>query len=156
MRRRNGSLFWSVLVASMLLVATPAAFACLWDRDTLLDEKRGLPGVAEILAGKWERHSKSFYEHRAKQAAALLERDPANLAAYDDLAVAYEKLGDPDRAIEVMLRKDQLRPGEYTTEANLGTFYLHKGDFENGVAHIKKALAINPDAHFGRENYQLM
>jgi len=145
-----------VIFALASLVAAIPALACIWDSDTLRDERRGLPGVAEILAGRWERHSKFFYEHRARQSAALLEREPGNLAAYDDLAVAYEKLGDQDRAIEVMLRKDKVRPGEYTTEANLGTFYLHKGDLENGIAHIRKALAINPDAHFGREKYQLM
>jgi tetratricopeptide (TPR) repeat protein len=156
MHRRNLFIVHLVLAAWLGLAVGAPALACIWDRDTLLDEQRGLPGVAEILAGKWERHSKFFYEHRAEQAAALLEREPSNLAAYDDLAVAYEKLGDQDRAIEVMLRKDKVKPGEYTTEANLGTFYLHKGDLENGIAHIRKALAINPDAHFGREKYQLM
>src|SRR5438045_1025257 len=146
------------LIASFLIVAALArpAAACLWDYDTILDEKRGLPGVAEILAGKWERHSRFFYENRVKRATTLLAREPGNLAAYDDLAVAYEKLGDQDCAIEVTLRKDKIKPGEYTTHANLGTFYLHKGDFENGIAHIRKALEINPDAHFGREKYQLM
>jgi tetratricopeptide (TPR) repeat protein len=38
---------------------------------------------------------------------------------------------------------------------SLGTFYLHKGDFDNGILYIRKALQINPDAHFGREEYQL-
>jgi tetratricopeptide (TPR) repeat protein len=142
--------------SSLVVVAGAPALGCLWDSDTLLDEKRGLPGVAEILAGRWERHSAFFYMQRVKRAAALIEREPNNLAAYDDLAVAYEKLGGPDRAVELMLRKDKLKPGEYTTEANLGTFYLHKGDLENGIAHIRRALEINPNAHFGREKYQLM
>jgi tetratricopeptide (TPR) repeat protein len=135
--------------------ATPA-LACLWDDDTLLDERRGLPGIAEIVAGKWDRHSPFFYEHRVKAMTALLEKNPDDLSAYDNLAVALEKLGRADEAIAVMLKKDKLKPGQYTTHANLGTFYLHTGDFENGVAHIRKALAINPDAHFGREKYQLM
>jgi tetratricopeptide (TPR) repeat protein len=139
----------------LALLATPT-FACLWDNDTILDERRGLPGVAEVLAGKWERHSPFFYEHRVKTMTARLEKDPGDLAAYDNLAVAYEKLGKPDEAIAVMLKKEKVKPGEYTTEANLGTFYLHSADFENGIAHIRTALEINPDAHFGREKYQLM
>jgi tetratricopeptide (TPR) repeat protein len=86
---------------------------------------------------------------------ALLAKDPNNLAAYDNLAVAHEKLGNPDAAIRVILQKEKVKPGEYTTYANLGTFYLHKGDFENGIAYIRKALQTNPSAHFGREEYQL-
>jgi tetratricopeptide (TPR) repeat protein len=127
----------------------------LWDNDTLRDERRGLPGIAEILSGRFERHSQLFYRDRAAKMKARLAADSSDLAAYDNLAVAHEKLGDQDAAIAVMLAKDKVKPGEYTTHANLGTFYLHKGDFENGVAHIRKALDINPDAHFGRERYQL-
>jgi tetratricopeptide (TPR) repeat protein len=143
------------VAVAVALLAAPA-LACLWDNDTLLDERRGLPGIAEIIAGKWERHSPLFYEHRVKAMTAHLEQNPNDLAAWDNLAVAYEKLGDQDKAIETILKKDQIKPGEYTTHANLGTFYLHKSDFENGVAHIRKALEINPEAHFGREKYQLM
>ena len=141
---------------ALVAVLTVPALACIWDDDTLLDERRGLPGVAEVIAGKWERHSPFFYEHRATVMAARLAKDPNDLAAYDNRAVAYEKLGKADQAIAVMLKKDKVKPGEYTTEANLGTFYLHTGDMENGIAHIRKALEINPDAHFGREKYQLM
>lgn len=152
MRIRRSTL--TAWVTLLLAVATPAV-ACLWDNDTLRDERRGLPGIAEVLAGKWERHSDFFYRDRIERMNAALAADPNDLAAYDNLAVAYEKLGDQDKAIEAMLRKEKAKPGEYTTYANLGTFYLHKGDFENGIRYIEKALAINPDAHFGREEYQL-
>jgi len=45
-------------------------------------------------------------------------------------------------------------PGKYETYANLGTFYTHSGQLEKGVKEIDHAIAINPDAHFGREIYQ--
>src|SRR5688572_26514864 len=144
------------MIACLTLCAcSTAALACLWDNDTLRDERRGLPGIAEILAGRWEKHSDFYYRHRVERMTEMLRREPHNLAAYDNLAVAHEKLGDQDRAIAVILEKERIKPGEYTTYANLGTFYLHKGDFENGIRYIEKALAINPDAHFGREEYQL-
>jgi tetratricopeptide (TPR) repeat protein len=155
MPRPRPAVAWLVPAVLLMLLATPA-LACLWDYDTLRDERRGLPGVAEILAGKWERHSDAFYRHRIASMEALLAKSPNDLAAYDNLAVAHDKLGEFDKAIEVILRKDKLRPGEYTTHANLGTFDMHKGDLENGIEHIERALAINPDAHFGREEYQLM
>ena len=73
---------------------------------------------------------------------------------FDDLAVAYEKLGNTDKAIEIMLQKGREYPGIYTTHANLGTFYIHAGRYLEGITEIDKALEINPDAHFGRELYQ--
>jgi len=145
-------------VAVILLtfaLAVPAS-ACLWDKDTLLDEQRGMPTVASILAGKWERHSVFFYEARIAASRKTLEADRKNLAVMDDLAVALEKSGRVNEAIATMKRKLAVDPDGYTTHANLGTFYLHAGDLENGITHIKRALAINSDAHFGRERYQLM
>jgi tetratricopeptide (TPR) repeat protein len=139
----------------LLMLCTRPLHACLWDFDTLRDEKRGLPGVAELLSGRYEQHSKFFYEHRIAKMKALLLTEPQNWPAYDNLAVAYEKLDDHEAAIATMLRKDQLNPGQYTTFANLGTFYLHQGQLEKGIECINKALAINPKAHFGREWVQL-
>src|SRR5687768_13558523 len=145
----------STFAIVILLLASAPAGACLWDDDTLRDERRGMPGIAEVLAGRFEKHSDFFYAKRIEATTAQIAADRKNLAAYDNLAVAHEKLGDQDAAIVVMLEKEKVAPGQYTTAANLGTFYLHKGDFENGIAHIERALKINPDAHFGREEYQL-
>jgi tetratricopeptide (TPR) repeat protein len=144
-----------VVIVVMLLTAASTSLACMWDEDTLKDERRGMPGIAEVLAGQWEKHSEFFYRNRVQKMTAKLAADPHDLDAYDNLAVAYEKLGDHDSAIATMLQKEKLAPGQYTTYANLGTFYLHKGDFDPGIANIEKALAVNPDAHFGREEYQL-
>ncbi len=86
---------------------------------------------------------------------ALLANKPSDQDAMDNLAVAYHKLGDDKSAIAVMLDKEKRFPGQYTTYSNLGTFYMLSGDLYRGIDYIKKALAINPDAHFGREEYQL-
>src|SRR4051812_41398883 len=77
------------IVALLILALSRTSLACLWDNDTLQDERRGLPGMSEILAGKWERHSRYFYEQRAGEMIARLARDPKDLDAYDNLAVAY-------------------------------------------------------------------
>jgi tetratricopeptide (TPR) repeat protein len=54
-----------------------------------------------------------------------------------------------------MEEKEKRFPGLYTTLANLGTFYAHKGEIDKGLEIIKKAVALNPKAHFGREKYQI-
>lgn len=139
----------------LLIVLMPAPLAaCLWDSDTLEEERRQFPSVLELITGKFLRHSPAFYEWRIEDRKKRIEEEPDNVALYDDLAVAYEKTGQTDLAIETILKKEEISPGLYETYANLGTFYIHAGRLEEGLKEIEKAIAINPDAHFGREVYQ--
>jgi tetratricopeptide (TPR) repeat protein len=126
----------------------------MWDYDTLKMERSRFPTTLELITGKFLRHSPEFYHWRIKDREQHLKDHPSDMSLYDDLAVAYDKIGNDDRAIELMLEKEQKSPGLYETYANLGTFYLHSGQYDKGVAMIDKALAVNPDAHFGREKYQ--
>ncbi len=143
----------AVAVVTAALVPS-TALACLWDYDTLQVERSRFPDALELITGKFLRHSTEFYEWRIRDRREKLERDPGNLAYHDDLAVAYEKTGRHDDAIATILAKDRIKPGLYETEANLGTFLIHAGRLEEGLAHIDRAIQINPDAHFGREKYQ--
>jgi len=140
----------------LLLVACSPALACMWDVDTLSQERTRFPSALELITGKFLRHSREFYAWRIKDRLNKLKTEPDNLAYFDDLAVAYEKTGDHQKAIETMLAKDKRRPGLYETEANLGTFYIHAGQYQKGLEHIDRALRINPNAHFGREKYQAL
>ena len=92
----------------------------------------------------------------------------------DDLGVGLERLGKSTAAVRLLRGKlaDQRRLGLtgrdlYTTSANLGTFLIHdslgpatRGDppareeFKEGIAFIRQAVAVNPEAHFGRERWQ--
>jgi tetratricopeptide (TPR) repeat protein len=130
------------------------ALACLWDYDTLQMENQRFPEALELITGKFLRHSPEFYQWRIADRQKKLEREPQKLEYYDDLAVAYEKTGDHKKAIETILKKDKIKPDQYETSANLGTFYIFDGQLEKSVPCIEQAIAINPDAHFGREVYQ--
>ena len=131
---------------------------CLWDSDTLDTELRGLPEAFDLIVGKWHRHSDAYYEDRV---AKLTVKSPVDLADYDDLAVAYEHLGKRDAAIETMARKAEAlvakpdKEHQYRYHANLGTFYAHAGKFDDALRELRAAVDINPDAHFGREVFQI-
>jgi len=144
-----------IAVVSLCALAGGEAHACLWDRDTIEMERRTFPTVAELITGKFPRHSDALYEWRIEDRQARLAEDPDDLAAMDDLAVAFDKLERHDDAIAVMQDALVLDPERYETHANLGTFFVHAGELEQGLAHIERALEIDPDAHFGRERYQL-
>jgi tetratricopeptide (TPR) repeat protein len=139
----------------LLIVLMPAPLAaCLWDSDTLEEERRQFPTVLELITGKFLRHSPAFYDWRIADRKRRIEKEPDNVALYDDLAVAYEKSGQTELATETILKKEEISPGLYETYANLGTFYIHAGRLDEGLKEIEKAIELNPDAHFGREVYQ--
>ena len=143
----------NVLGVVCLALATPG-FACLWDYDTLHIERSRFPGALALITGKFARHSPAYYRWRVEDRQQRLADNPDDLTLYDDLAVAYDKLGEHDQAIATILEKEDRQPGLYETYANLGTFHIHAGNLEEGIQFIDKAIEINPDAHFGREIYQ--
>lgn len=166
--------WWVAAIAAAILSARPTG-ACLWDRDTLDHEAKGIPDVVQMITGRFERNPPLFYQMRLERAQKELMANPARLDLYDDAAVACDRLGRDDEAIAWMEKKRRiLAPGapaaakdaRYKYHANLGTFFAHKW-FRDGarqdrralldraIAELESALAINPEAHFGREKYQL-
>ncbi|MFK7766688.1 MAG: tetratricopeptide repeat protein [Mariniblastus sp.] len=133
----------------------PTLQACLWDYDTLAMERSAFPGTHELIVGHFVRHSDAYYKWRIEDRSQLPPEE-RSIADYDDIAVAYDKIGQHDKAIDVIKEKIARWPEQnrYESEANLGTFLIHSGDLEAGLEHIKKAIELNPDAHFGREIYQ--
>lgn len=162
-----------------LTILPGLCFACLWDRDTLGQELRGLPEIRDIIAGRIERNPPLYFEMRAdrvrKQLASGRGTSEERMALYDDLAVAYDRLGQHDEALAVMARKElefatirgSLSPAvrddiRYKTLANRGTFFAHRGvktknpaDREAALADLRACVALNPNAHFGRERVQI-
>lgn len=143
-----------LLSLALVIVIPAASYACIWDYDTLKQERARFPSTLEIITGKFLRHSPEFYAWRIKDRLEKLKTDPKNPALYDDLAVAYAKTGRHAMAIETMEAVEKFVPGRYETYSNLGTFHFLAGDIPKALPFIDKALAINPDAHFGREKYQ--
>jgi hypothetical protein len=166
------------LTAIVLLVGLPLSVAaCLWDRDTPASEAKGMPEVVAVLTGRFARNPPLYYEMRLARVTAQLQSHPDDLAAYDDAGVACDRIGRGDEAISWMERKraqleklDAARPEvkeqRYRYHANLGTFLVHRwarqGADRTKIDEVKaardeiaKALEINPNAHFGREKYQL-
>lgn len=128
--------------------------ACLWDRNTYAMEKQKFPDAFELMTGNFDRHSNSYYQWRIARIQPQIDKGSKDPLLFDDLAVAYSKLGNDKKAIELMKLKEKFAPNLYETFANLGTFYIHDGQFEEGLKFINKAIKINPEAHFGREIYQ--
>lgn len=128
---------------------------CLWDYDTRLEETLASADVDAALEGNIFKHSRFFYEQKLSYTLPLLEAPNAPPERFDDAAVAWDKLGQPERALRLIEAKEARFPGLYTTLANRGTFLAHAGKLEEGLIELREAVRVNPDAHFGREHYQI-
>jgi tetratricopeptide (TPR) repeat protein len=144
---------------TVVLLTISTAVACLWDSDTLAQERAKFPSALELIAGKFPRHSPAFYQWRIEDRQAKLESGDDQASYYDDIAVAHDKLRQDDQAIEWMHKKaakfNDSVDNRYKTAANLGTFYLHSRQLDKGIEQLELAIQINPNAHFGRERHQL-
>ncbi len=161
----------------IVILLTSQTFACLWDRDTLAEEAKGRPDLVKIIVGWFDRYPPEYYQIRLGRVTRDLQSTPNDLALYDDAAVACDRLGRSDDAIGWMAKKkvvlDKLPGGEakdhrYRYLSNLGTFYLHRwislprekreadlADLRESEKQVARAIGENPNAHFGREVYQL-
>lgn len=109
-------------------------------------------------------------------------KDARYFALLDDYAVDFDRLGRPAEGIPILRRKLDLQqppdadgkrakpdPRFYTTYANLGTLLAHEhlkgalkkdptalAGLREGLALIEQSVAVNPDAHFGRERWQMV
>ncbi|MBL8820084.1 MAG: hypothetical protein JNL58_28935 [Planctomyces sp.] len=134
--------------------------------------------VHDVLTERFPKHGKAWYEHRNADITTRLSAENVSKqerwSLTDDLAVGYDKVGAPQKGVEILRVKlqeqeaDKLLGGElYTSYANLGTTLIHanfqaaqSGDpqaqsqLEEGVSMIRKSVEVNPSAHFGREKWQ--
>lgn len=93
-------------MCALLLLAAPALSACcIWDRDTLASEAKGLDAVSDAITGMVDRYPPKFYEMRLERIAALIEQTPFDFPVYDDAAAACDRLSRYDAALEWMEKK---------------------------------------------------
>jgi hypothetical protein len=134
----------SAVAVLLVAVATP----CYNDSDTNLTELRDNLDITYAIAGRFTIYPPEYYKRRIEIQTAKLKKNPNDLNAYDNLAVAYDRIGKHDEAIATIRNerkliesgrvdpltevKDELVPNappvdhRYTVEANEGTFLIHR------------------------------
>ena len=132
----------------------------------------------DVIHERYPKHGPAFYlerERLARERLKVLPPDSDEAFAYtDDICAGLDRLGKPADAVPLL--REKLKRQEkrglsgrelYTTYANLGTFLVHanmgkamRGDADaraavvEGLGLVEKSMAVNPDAHFGRETWQ--
>jgi len=130
------------------------ARACIWDSDTLSDEKKHSPTLAAAILSPQTTQVdvKALRTRIVKLQAAPNETDPA---WWGDLSGAYLRLGEAAEAVKILEPLTNRFATNYALHANLGTAYHLLGRYVDAEREIARDLEINPDAHFGLEKYHL-
>jgi tetratricopeptide (TPR) repeat protein len=154
-----------------LLVVAAVAAACYNDSDTNLTELRDNLDITYAIAGRFTIYPPEYYQRRIEIQTANLKKNPNDLNAYDNLAVAYDRIGKHDEAIATIRKeralleysgvnpltevKDELVPDappvnhRYTVEANEGTFLIHRW-ISNGGNPKNLTDAVEADKHIAK------
>jgi Flp pilus assembly protein TadD len=78
-----------------------------------------------------------------QQYKAALQLQPSP-KVYNDLAVAYNDLGQPDSAIEFLQVAIQMSPDFADAHNNLAVACISKGLYENAIYHLNRAVRLDP------------
>lgn len=142
------------LLLLVVLLFQRELHACIWDGDTLADEKNGRPAMAEAILGKAPNLGDpiKLRQRIAELKAKPRDKDPA---WWNNLAGAHIRLGEPKHAVALLQTNVTRFPNDYGIHANLGTAYHLLGRYKEAEKEIARDLQINPEAHFGLEKYHL-
>ncbi len=166
------------LLLLLPLLLSSSAHACLNDRDSdsLAVQSARFPDTLRVITGRFERNPPLYYEMRIRRSLAQLKKNPRQFGLYDDIGVAFDRLHKGDEALQIMAKKrallppfdaknPQMKEAWYRYYANAGTFRAHRflgaksgdlNEMRRARDYIKRAIEIKPNAHFGRERYQLL
>ena len=151
--RPLGQLVSLGLVVAAVGLTPSSAEACGWDWETYHAEAKSLPCVHDALLGYWPKHDPAWHETRLAAADQALRWVPGWTEGLDAKGLSLLHLGRLEEAEAVARQRFAIAPDAYASHANLGTVLTFTGDYAEALVHVDAAMAIEPEAHFGREKY---
>ncbi len=140
-------------LAAILVLQASGAPACVNTRYSRAEERQLTGDTVKLIMGQFAHHGTAFYEQEIRKTTAELDRDPGNIEARNDRAVAFLKMKRFAIAESELLKIEDLHPGRYRTQANLGVLYKKMGRFEAAAQHVRRSLEIQPEGHLGLGDY---
>jgi Flp pilus assembly protein TadD len=135
----------------------PAKLEVVDDLSFTITEQARISGEARA---QYESALQLLGRERYEQGVALLlevvERAPDVTAPYINLGIAYERLGDLERAEASFKKALALNPNHPVVHDELGLLYRETGRFAAARESYEKALAIHSGFHFAHRNLAIL
>lgn len=99
-------------------------------KEILLAGLQKFPNSTQILEGLMAVYTSG--DNNPRDIIPLVEKaiadDPQNPALYSGLGLVYDKLGEPDKAIEAFRKSSELMPDDFGAAFNFGLLCIKRGD----------------------------
>lgn len=132
-----------------------APIACINTTYSRKDEVEITNDLGHLIIGAFAHHGDSFYQNEVKRCEKILEQEPDNFDARNDLAAALLKLKRFKQSEKQLLQNEATHPGRYKTASNLGVLYKKMGRYSEAARQIQLALDIKEGGHMGLGDYYL-
>ncbi|WP_338761055.1 hypothetical protein WAF17_14745 [Bernardetia sp. ABR2-2B] len=114
--------------------------ASLWDDETSQLNAVPYQTVMQVLVGNHLKHSQNYHFWRISMYEDEWNKNPDSLILYDAMAISYHLTGRTKDAIRLMIAKERKKAGEYSTYANLATFYIADRELYKARFYAQKLL----------------
>ncbi len=101
-------------------------------------------GLLEVARGRYHEAVEAF--------ETAVAREPGNVDIYNNLAMAYRRIGDEQAALDTLLAAAQIDPDHAKVQENLGRV-LAQRDPARAETHFRRALALEPDAASAHDQF---
>jgi hypothetical protein len=132
--------FVFVFCVNLLFLYPFLASASLWDNETSQLNSVPYQTVMQVLVGNHLKHSQNYHFWRISMYEDAWNKNPDSLILYDAMAVSYHLTGRTSDAIRLMFAKERKKAGEYSTYANLATFYIADRELYKAHFYAQKLL----------------
>jgi hypothetical protein len=95
------------------------------------------------------------YLQEAKALQARLDKDKLSADEIADLGALYVRLGEAERAVEVLRPAQRAHANHFAIAANLGAAWQMLGDYRQAAASLEEAVRLAPGKHLAFEQAHL-
>ncbi len=129
--------------------------SCINTSYSRLDEVEITGNELDLILGQFAHHGERFYENEVVRTKEVLAENENDFVARNDLASAYIKLKQYEKAEAEFNENEKRHPGEYETAANRGVLYKKMGKYKLAAEYIALSLETKKEGHMGLGDYYL-